>query len=76
MRVTTSRICRMLDLDSRLPCPGVKGVPAVASRRPGVSGSAGRFEPPGVSANRLDLSAASQSKGDLMDAALSGDLGE
>lgn len=66
--VTTSLICRMLDRDSRLVCPGVPGVP-------GVSGAAGRFEP-GVSANRLDLSAASQSKGERIEAALSGDLGE
>jgi len=70
--VTTSRMCRTLDLDSRFACPGVVG--AVPGGRPGVSGAA-RFEP-GVSANLLDLSAASQSKWDLTDAALSGDLGE
>jgi hypothetical protein len=73
--VTTSRMCRMLDLDSLLACPGVVGVPAAAALMPGVSGAAGRFEP-GVSAALLDLSAASQSKGDFTDAALSGDLGE
>lgn len=74
VRVTTSRMCRMLDLDSRLACPGVVGAPGPG--RPGVSGAAGRFVPPGVSANLLDLRAASQSKGDLTDAALRGDLGE
>jgi hypothetical protein len=74
VRVTTSLMCRMLDLDSLFEWPGVPGVPAVAGM-PGVSGAAGRFDP-GVSANRRDLSAASQSKGDLTDAALSGDLGE
>ena len=72
--VTTSRMCRMLDLDSRLACPGVVGAPGPG--RPGVSGAAGRFVPPGVSANLRDLRAASQSKGDRTDAALSGDLGE
>jgi hypothetical protein len=76
VRVTTSRICRTLDLDSRFVCPGVPGVPAAVAWRPGVSGSAGRLEPPGVSANRRDLSAASQSKGDRTDAALRGDRGE
>ena len=64
----------MLDLESRLACPGVVGAPATA--RPGVSGAAGRFVPPGVSMYLRDLSAASQSKGDRTDAALSGDLGE
>lgn len=63
----------MLDLDSRFACPGVVGAVAPAGR-PGVSGAA-RLDP-GVSANLLDLRAASQSKGDRTDAALSGDLGE
>jgi hypothetical protein len=34
------------------------------------------LEPPGVSAKRRDLSAASQSKGDRTEAALRGDRGE
>ncbi len=63
----------MLDLDSLLVCPGVPGVLAVPIA--GGSDVAGRFEP-GVSANLLALRAASQSKGDLTDAALRGDLGE
>jgi hypothetical protein len=68
-------MCRTLVLDSLLACPpGVFGVDAVGGI-PGVSGAAGRFDP-GVSANRLDFSAASQSKCDRTDAALSGDLGE
>lgn len=56
----------MLDLDSLLGCPGVLGASV---------GAAGRLVPD-ASANRLDLRAASQSKGDFTDAALSGDLGE
>lgn len=68
--VTTSRMCRMLDRESLLACPGVPGTPTV-----GVSGSAGRFEP-GASASLLDLRAASQSKTDFTDAVLSGDRGE
>ncbi len=71
VRVTTSRMCRTLDRESLFACPGVVG----PEGRPGVSGAAGRFDP-GVSANRLDLSAASQSNGDLTDAPLSGVLGE
>lgn len=79
--VTTSRICRMLDLESFFAClcgllvlaaPPAGALAAVV----GVSGSAGRFKP-GDSANRRDLSAASQSNaGDLTEAVLSGDLGE
>lgn len=72
--MTTSRMCRMLDLDSRFPCTGVVA-DALFGGSPGVSGAAGRFDP-GVSANLLDLSAASQSKADLAEAPLTGDLGE
>lgn len=69
-------MCRTLDLDSLLVCPGVPGVRGVpGGLMPGVSGAAGRLEP-GVSANLRALSAASQSKCDLTDAALRGDLGE
>lgn len=50
-------------------------MPAVAGR-PGVSGAAGRLDPPGVSANLLDLSAASQSKWERVEAPLIGDRGE
>lgn len=71
--VTTSRMCRMLDLVSLLVGPLALDVPVGPS--PGVSGAAGRFEPE-VSANFLDLRAASQSKGDFTEAALRGDLGE
>jgi hypothetical protein len=65
----------MLDLESLFVCPAVPGVAAAAAGIPGVSGAAGRFDP-GVSANLLARSAASQSKGDFTDAALRGDLGE
>jgi hypothetical protein len=64
----------MLDLESRFACPGVVA-DALVGGSPGVSGAAGRFDP-GVSANRLDFSAASQSKADLTDTPLVGDLGE
>jgi len=50
-------------------------VVAVVAADVGGSCVAGRLEP-GVSAKRLDLRAASQSNGDLTDAALKGDLGE
>lgn len=72
--VTTSRICRILDRDSFFACPP-PGVVAVVAADVGGSCVAGRLEP-GVSAKRLDLRAASQSNGDLTDAALKGDLGE
>jgi len=59
--VTTSRMCRILDRDSLLLCVGVPGALGVG----GVSDCAGRLHPdPGVSAYRLDFSAASQSKWD------------
>ena len=71
--VTTSRMCRMLDRDSLLLCVGVPGTLGVG----GVSDCAGRLHPdPGVSVYRLDFSAASQSKWDWTDVALSGDRGE
>ncbi len=70
--VTTSRICRMLDLDSLFACVGVLGQLAV-----GVSGCAGRLQPdPWVSVKRRVLSAFSQSKGECTEAALNGDMGE
>jgi len=59
----------MLDLDSLLVCVGVVGF--------GVSDCAGRLQAdPGVSAKRLDFRAASQSKGDFTEVALSGERGE
>lgn len=72
--VTTSRMCRMLERDSLFVCVGEVG-PGLGVV--GVSEFAGRLQPaePGGS-TRLDLSAASQSNGDLTDAALRGDLGE
>lgn len=75
----------MLERDSLLECVGVfawvgvvgpliggVSVPVTAAA---AAAAAGRLDPD-VSANRLDLSAASQSKGECTEAALNGDLGE
>ena len=73
--VTTSRMCRMLERDSLLVWVGEVG-PGFGVV--GVSEFAARLWPAdlGVSTARLDFMAASQSKGDFTEAALSGDRGE
>lgn len=78
VRVTTSRICRTVDLDSRFEPPtaalAVFGV--VAPEAAAVASAAAAAADPGTSVYRLDLSAASQSKGDRVDRALHGVIGE
>jgi hypothetical protein len=78
VRVTTSRICRTVDLDSRFEpvtvAFAVFGV--VAPDAEAVASAAAAAADPGISVYRRPLSAASQSKGDRIDLALQGVMGE
>jgi len=70
--VTTSRMWRTVDLDSRLePVTAALAVLGVVEPEADADAAA-----PGTSVKRLDLSAASQSNGDRMDRALHGVFGE